>query len=338
MISLFVNLRKAQTSFGCVNLILSELGQSQVKSYEGVSKAFEMIQNRIREICSIQNKNRFILVLDEFDVIFSDKRHSPSDFIFKILQMVEDLRDQKLFVTILAISNNTISNYDLDDRVKSRMGVFEVYFLPYGKNTILQILSERARLAFKDKLDDSVLDKCAQISHDETGDCRRAIDLLKLSADIAAGQKITLEHVDEAQKRLNFDRIDHALKNLTNHQRLALAAFSLNVLQTEREIQTTSSLYEQYNSLCAHSKMPALEYRRFSDILSDLQRVGLVLARNRSHGRYGYAKEFEICVDYKLVGYRIDPDWWTKTFQQKIDSDRVKEELKEIQRMRRQLR
>src|ERR687893_722570 len=45
----FVNLRKARTVFGCANLILTELGQPNLKSAQGINIAIEQISDAIEQ-------------------------------------------------------------------------------------------------------------------------------------------------------------------------------------------------------------------------------------------------------------------------------------------------
>ena len=128
----FVNLRKARTVFGCANLILAELGQPSLKSAQGITTAIEQISNTIEQRLRKKKNDAklFILVLDEFDVLLYDKRGKPSDFIYKLLVMEEKLREKGYLMCIIAISNNVMSDYEIDDRVRSRIGISEVFFEP----------------------------------------------------------------------------------------------------------------------------------------------------------------------------------------------------------------
>ena len=69
----FVNLRRTDTHFGCANLILENLDGKPVKSSAGINTAINNIEKQIEETLIRDKKSNFILVLDEFDVIFSDK-------------------------------------------------------------------------------------------------------------------------------------------------------------------------------------------------------------------------------------------------------------------------
>jgi cell division control protein 6 len=190
----FVNLRKARTVFGCANLILTELGQPSLKSAQGINTAIEQISNTIEQRLSKNNKSEkndnsrndtaklFVLVLDEFDVLLYDKRGKPSDFIYKLLVIEEKLREKGYLMCIVAISNNVMSDYEIDDRVRSRIGNSEVFFEPYTQQAVLAILKDRAAKAFSQPVDSEILQYCADQSSKEHGDARRAIDLLRVAA------------------------------------------------------------------------------------------------------------------------------------------------------------
>lgn len=140
----FANLRRAKTVFGCANLILGEMGEPGLKSAQGINVAIAKIQDAIESSLSLSKgkKKLFVLVLDEFDVLFNDKRGKPSDFIYKLLAMEEKLREKGILSCIIAISNNVMADYEVDDRVRSRMGSTEVFFPAYTKKDVLEILKE----------------------------------------------------------------------------------------------------------------------------------------------------------------------------------------------------
>jgi archaeal cell division control protein 6 len=165
----FVNLRKAKTIFGCANLVLTELGQPSLKSAQGINIAIEKISNatelvlKAEEQKNKKSKKLFVLLLDEFDVLFYDKRGKSSDFIYKLLVMEEKLREKGFLICIIAISNNVMTDYEIDDRVRSRIGTSEI-FEPYSRQAILEILKDRAVKAFSEPIDSAILEYCAKHS------------------------------------------------------------------------------------------------------------------------------------------------------------------------------
>jgi cell division control protein 6 len=226
----FVNLRKAKTVFGCANLILAELGQPSLKSAQGINSAIEHISDAIERQLSKNKSNTkfFILALDEFDVLLYDKRGNPSDFIYKLRVMEEKLREKGYLMCIVAISNNVIADCEIDDRVRSRIATSEVFFEPYTQQAVPAKLKDRAAKAFSEPLEPEILHYCARKSSQEHGDARRAIDLLRVAAEIAskAKEKINKEHVDAASERLQKDRISMILSSASYHLKLAAAALA----------------------------------------------------------------------------------------------------------------
>jgi len=334
----FVNLRKARTIFGCANLILTELGQPTLKSAQGINIAIEQISNAIEQrLSKKENSTRFfILVLDEFDVILNDKRGKPSDFIYKLLMMEEKLREKGHLMSIIAISNNVISDYEIDDRVRSRIGTSEVFFEPYTLEAVLAILKDRAAKAFTEPVDSEILQYCADRSSEEHGDARRAIDLLRIAAEIAGkrAEKIGKMHIDAAIDQLQKDRISTTLSSASYHLKLAAIALARISYLTEESWHSTSTLYSQYCHIQSQDST-LLTYRRFSQLLTELENMGLVICRTGSKGRHGYGNEYKLLVPPEVVG-RVcaRPEWWNNIVQMKTQHDKDDDEAKVLARTR----
>lgn len=49
---------------------------------------------------------------------------------------------------VITISNNGLVDYNLDDRVKSRMVSSKIFFDPYSETDVLSILQDRAKKSF----------------------------------------------------------------------------------------------------------------------------------------------------------------------------------------------
>jgi archaeal cell division control protein 6 len=323
----FVNLRKARTIFGCSNLILTELGQPTLKSAQGINTAIEHISNAIEQRLSKNKKNNtklFILVLDEFDVLLYDKRGKPSDFIYKLLVMEEKLREKGYLMCIVAISNNVMSDYEVDDRVRSRIGTSEVFFEPYTKQAVLAILRDRAVKAFSQPVDYEILQYCADQSSQEHGDARRAIDLLRVAAEIAGkrGEKISKMHIDAALARLQRDRVSTTLSSASYHLKLAAAALARISYLTQEVWYSTSTVYNQYRHIITKDTKPPLTYRRIAELLTELENMGLVTSHTSSKGRKGYGTQFKLVVPPEAIGKVCFPDWWDGVVQRKIQHDK----------------
>lgn len=316
----FVNLRKAKTVFGCANLILSELGLPNVKNAQGLDHAFAQIRHSIEDkLEGLEDNQMFVLVLDEFDALFSDTRGRPSDFVYNLLSITEDLKNRGLYMCTVGISNSVAFDHALDERVKSRIGSSDVFFEPYSKSDVLAILRARARKAFCKMPGAKILDRCAELSSADHGDARRAIDLLRVGSEIAGSrsEKLDALHIDKAYGQVQQDRTSRILKSFSYHQRLACAALARISHLSGKEWHATSVLYKQYKMLLGDKTKP-LTYRRISDLLSELKESGLAVSATSSRGRHGYGTQYKLLVEPEHAGIAcFGRKWWETLSYQK---------------------
>lgn len=307
----FVNLRQAKTIFGSSNLILTTLGGEPIKNSSGINFVTDKISSQIETNMKQHASKVFVLILDESDVIFSDKRGNPSDFIYKLVEMGESLRKKGILFCIITISNNVVSDYDLDDRVKSRIGTCEIHFSPYSKKDIREILLERVREGFAVKVDDDVIDYCALQSSLEHGDARRAIDLLKVSAEIASskGEPLSIGHVDLASEKLQKDRIEEVMSSASYHSQMVLTAIAIRTYGKNVPRHTTTEIVNKYEKLVIKKTKP-LQYRRVSELLKEHENAGLLSSDTSSKGRGGYNTKYRLEVNPETVLKVISPELW----------------------------
>jgi cell division control protein 6 len=319
----FVNLRKAKTVFGCANMILGNLDGESLSSAQGLNKAVDCMQSQIESILMQEEKKYFVLVLDEYDVIFSDTRSNPSDFVYKLLQMEENLRERGIWMCIITISNNALQEYDLDDRVKSRMGSSDIHFMPYSEDNVFGILQDRAKKVFKIKIDGDVLKYCAKLASSDHGDARRALDLLRTAGEICDG-KIKNNDVENAQKLIQKDRVDEIVSNASYHMRCVVGAIVSLAIVKEQSWGATSNIFKKYADIVSKDHTP-LKYRRVSDLLVELENTGILVSRAYSRGRNGYGKEYKLKVDPSLVGPSVGEEFYDSLVQKKTSLDEIKE-------------
>ena len=324
----FVNLRNAKTVFGCANMILGSLGEESLSSAQGLNKAVDCIQSQIESILRKEEKKYFVLVLDEYDVLFSDTRSNPSDFVYKLLQMEENLREKGVWSCIITISNNALQEYDLDDRIKSRMGSTDVSFSPYSKSDVFGILSDRCKKAFKITVPKDVLEHCSSISSTDHGDARRALDLLRTAGEICDGVKITKSDIDSAQNLLQKDRAQEIVSSAPYHMRCVVGAIVSLAILGEDSWSATSNIFKKYSDIVSKEQTP-LKYRRVSDLLVELENSGMLVSRAYSRGRGGYGKEYKLKIDPSLVGPSVDPEFYDSLVKKKAAAD-MRENLQKL--------
>ncbi|MDE1766178.1 MAG: AAA family ATPase [Thaumarchaeota archaeon] len=310
ILSVSVNLRKSRTVFGATNVMLSELGRPNIRNSQGTNDAIEAIGDAIEAVLMQKQKTCFVLVLDELDVLFYDTRGRPSDFLYRLVTLGEDLRGKGLFLCIIGVLNNGLADYELDDRVRSRIGSTEIFFEPYAENRIFDILKERARDAFASPVSSEVLEYCAAVSSAEHGDARRAIDLLRVAGEIAGANNevLQIKHADLARDRLQNDRVRLIVSEASYHFRVVCLALAKLVYTLDKDWHKTSAIYAEYKSLVKNMK--PLGSRRISELLTELKNGGLVMSQTASHGRGGYGTSYMLTVPPEAIGEGLGKEWW----------------------------
>src|SRR3989475_1040383 len=161
-------------------------------------------------------------------------------------------------------------------------------FPPYNADELYDILAERSRLAFENgTAADGVLQLIAALAAQEHGDARRALDLLRVSAELAERQgeeHITEEHVQRAKNKIELDTVIEAVKSLPTQSKLILLGILLNEEIGNRKL-TTGEVYTTDRDLSRKTGVTPLTQRRGAGPLSGAGKSGPRPARARSVGR-----------------------------------------------------
>jgi cell division control protein 6 len=126
------------------------------------------------------------------------------------------------------------------------------------------------------------------------------LDLLRVAGEVAERQgakSITEEHVRQAEKHIEHNRVVEALKNLTLHSKLVL----LSVYHLNKPSATTGEIYDVYNELCGEMGAGLLTQRRLGTLINELDSMGLVNAKVVSMGRYGRTKKIRLEIARSLI-------------------------------------
>ena len=235
-----------------------------------------------------------VIMLDEIDKLVEK---SGDDTLYNLSRMNSELQNSR--VSIMGISNDLKFTDFLDPRVKSSLGEEEIVFPPYDANQLRDILQHRADVAFKpDALTDDVIPLCAAFAAQEHGDARRALDLLRTAGELAErDQADTVDegHVRKAQDKIELDRVVEVVRTLPTQSKLVL--FSIISLEKNGVHNVnTGEVYNIYKRLCEEIDADVLTQRRVTDLISELDMLGIVNAVVVSKGRYGRTKEISLSV------------------------------------------
>ncbi|WP_049997955.1 Cdc6/Cdc18 family protein [Halococcus sediminicola] len=235
-----------------------------------------------------------VIMLDEIDKLVEK---SGDDTLYNLSRMNSELENSR--VSILGISNDLKFTEFLDPRVKSSLGEEEIVFPPYDATQLRDILSARADIAFvENALSEDVIPLCAAFAAQEHGDARRALDLLRTAGELAErGQteRVDEEHVRDAQEKIELDRVVEVVRTLPTQSKVVLFAVILLERNGAQNINT-GEVYNIYRRLCDEIDADVLTQRRVTDLISELDMLGIVNAVVVSKGRYGRTKEMNLSV------------------------------------------
>ncbi|MCK5854234.1 MAG: ORC1-type DNA replication protein [Sulfurovaceae bacterium] len=255
-------------------------------------------------------KSILILILDEIDELV---KKTGDKILYNLTRINAELHNTQ--ISIVGISNNALFRDYLDPRVKSSLSEEEIIFPPYNAIQLQDILNQRAREAFKkDTLKEGVIAKCAAYAAREHGDARRALDLLRVAGEIADREnssKVELKHIDEAEKRIERDRVLEIISNQPKQSQATL--LSIIEIHKNRKIKKNrdpifaGEVYDKYRHTCTQTNLRPLTQRRLSDIVSELDMLGIIQARVLSKGRGGRTREIKLNISSttKTEVYRI---------------------------------
>ncbi len=301
IVTCYVNTRQDDTTYRvivklaeCVGLRLPFTGISTAEAYRRFLKVLD------------SRSSIMIAVLDEIDFLI---KRSGDEILYRLTRSSDELTNSK--IAIIGITNDLKLVEDLDPRVRSSLGEVELVFPPYNAVQLEDILTRRAKIAFKPgAIDKSVISLCAALAAREHGDARRALDLLRVAGEIAereGSEKVLIEHVYKALREIEVDRASEVISTMPLHSKLVLLAI-LNLTKTSNGKTTTGEVYTHYKSLCSKIGIESVTQRRVSDILSELDMTGIITARVISRGRYGKTRVISLAVPEDVVVKALSED------------------------------
>lgn len=302
---LYMNCEIVDTPYGVLQTIGNHFAENfnQRIPFTGLStdRVYNMLIEKLDE-----RKRVVILVLDEIDKIVYK---NGDDILYQLLKINDDVSRAK--VSVIGISNDLKFTEYLDPRVRSRLSDEKMVFPPYNAEELLDILVQRAERAFDNGVAERrVLALIAALAAQEHGDARRALDLLRVAAELterSGEDRITEEHVRRAKNKVELDTVVEAVKSLPTHSKLILLGIILND-ELGNAKMTTGEVYTIYKELCRKTGIAVLTQRRATDLISELDMLGLVHAKVKSFGRAGRTKEIQLSVSPLEVKRVIEKD------------------------------
>ncbi len=297
---LYLNCEIIDTAYRVLASVARRLGKNVPMTGWPTDQVYEDVKS------AIESKGiKMVIVLDEIDKLV--KR--AEEALYSLTRINSDLENAR--VSLIGISNNLKFKSFLDARILSSLSEEELVFPPYNAEQLEDILKQRAELAFNEGvLEEGVIQLCSTIAAQENGDARKALDLLRVSAEIAEREKDTkvrIKHVRKAVKKIETDYMIETVRTLPLHTKILL--YSMALLAENLDKFTTGEVYSVYKKLCGRVCIEALTQRRISDLLSELDSLGIINSIVVSKGRYGRTREIKIDSDTEALKKALEEDY-----------------------------
>jgi cell division control protein 6 len=200
-----INTKSANTAYKVLYEIAEDMGINKEEKklqvhFTGLSMG--EATDRILDFIG-KKKLNVVLVFDEIDSLV-DK--NGDDILYNFTRANERI-SKGGFISLIGISNSLTFKDKLDPRVRSSLSEEEMVFNPYKVEQLQKILIDRSRVAFNDgAIDGAAINLCAAMAGKENGDARKAIDLLRVAAEIAEREKADKVEEKYIRSRKNRER------------------------------------------------------------------------------------------------------------------------------------
>ncbi|MBT3720988.1 ORC1-type DNA replication protein [archaeon] len=286
--------RIADTEYRIIAQIIKELGEEV--PYTGLPT--DEVYNKFFRIIKKTNTKTMIILLDEIDQLI---KKAGDEVIYNLTRINSELPN--IQISLVGISNNLLFTDNMDPRVRSSLSEEEIVFPPYNALQLQDILKKRSDEAFIDGvIENGVIAKCAAYSAREHGDARRALELLRVAGELAerAGiSKVRIDHIDRAEEKIEKERILEIVKTQPKQSQVTLLSL-IHLLDKNKRKIFTGDVYELYKKLCTKTDLRPLTQRRISDIIGELDMLGIINATVISKGRYGRTREINSDINNTL--------------------------------------
>ena len=291
----YSNSKNETTVYGLLVSLGRQLGleQDELPSTGlAISEVFKRLLSKIEA-----EKLNVIIVIDEIDYLAQLVAKTGKDILYQLTRANEQLKQGSL--TMVGISNDLTFKEKLDPRVISSLGEEEIVFTNYNVEQIKKILEERINESFiENSVEEPTLNLCAALAGGEHGDARRAIDLLRVSGELAERQqsdKVTIEHVREASLKIEENKEEASLKSYPLHEKLVIIAIM------KANGSSTGEIYSSYKNLCKILRKDELTQRRITQMLSEIELSGIISGRLIHQGIHGRTKKYKLTISSEMI-------------------------------------
>jgi len=282
-----------QVAIRLVNKFKDDDNKLSTRGYDSA----EVYEHLWEELNKIDNTH-VIFVLDEVDSIGTD-----DDLLYELPRCASNGLVEGTNVGVIGISNDYNFVDNLSERVKDTLCEYEIEFTPYDASQLQYILEQRADLAFYDgAVGDAEVRLASALAGQDSGSARHALQLLKMSGEIARARdedRVTEDHVREANDEIERNKLRDALKNLPTQSHLTLHA--LLCLSESGEIPAKrKEIYGVYTDIAEELNVSPKSIRTIHKQLKQMSMNGFLRVEEKNRGPRGgsyYQYSFDMSED-----------------------------------------
>jgi cell division control protein 6 len=233
----------------------------------------------------IKDHIHYFVILDEVDVLL---RKAGSDLIYLLTRFEEEeLKDQGS-VNLIMVSQEDVLDL-MDEASRSTFKPSNVIvFERYAEGELFDIISQRVDLAFHPHtVDEEVIGQMAAIA-EETGDARRAIDLLEKSGQLAEEEGVEYVNVEHVRKAnaIAYSTLDTSKLDELDRPKLVTLLAITRALRRE-SVVTTGDVQKVYKVVCEEHDEKARGTTQFWKYIQDMSARGIINAMRVQAGADG---------------------------------------------------
>jgi len=235
------------------------------------SKVYEAIFKKL-----VRSGKALVVALDDMNYLFY-KRHA-NEVMYDLLRAHEVIPGAKS--AVFGIVSDTDFRYKLDPKVASVYNPREIFFRPYKRGEMFDILNKRAQLGlYPGVIAEEGVERVVEHAF-SGGDLRLGIELLRSSAMAAeedSSRKVESDHIERAFENSRAASLGHLLEPLGEDERTLLK--TLAELGGEAE---SGALYDTYKT---SSKVSYTTFYRILDKLEGLRLLETGFSGKGKRGR-----------------------------------------------------
>ena len=230
-----------------------------------------------------------VLTLDEFDSLIENE---GSDAVYKLTRLQETRQGKPQRLSFVFIMRDLKAIEQLDESSKSTLQRSIISLQRYGKNELIDILSDRVATAFElGAMEEDVVALIAELAFKETGNARFGIELLWRAgkyADSHDDEMVEAECVRMAVSSITPSMRRSDLASLGLHEKLFLLAVARFFKENTQAYTSLSEVEKAYEVVCEEFNEKTNSHTQlwnYAQYLSSLGIIKIEVASSTVRGR-----------------------------------------------------